>query len=87
MSPGLAAGGPGWQATAMSDIGRFLILLGLAAVAAGVILLFLPRIPWLGRLPGDIVVQRERFTFYFPLATSIVVSLLLTVLLNLFFRR
>jgi len=71
----------------MSDIGRFLILLGLAAVAAGVILLFLPRIPWLGRLPGDIVVQRERFTFYFPLATSIVVSLLLTVLLNLFFRR
>lgn len=71
----------------MSDIGRFLILLGLAAVAAGVILLFLPRIPWLGKLPGDIVVQRERFTFYFPLATSIVVSILLTVLVNVFFRR
>jgi hypothetical protein len=71
----------------MSDIGRFLILLGLAAVAAGVILLFLPRIPWLGKLPGDIVVHRERFTFYFPLATSIVASILLTLLVNLFFRR
>jgi len=71
----------------MSDIGRFLILLGLAAVAAGVILLFLPRIPWLGKLPGDIVVHRERFTFSFPLATSIVASILLTLLVNLFFRR
>jgi hypothetical protein len=71
----------------MSDIGRFLILLGLAAVAAGVILLFLPRIPWLGKLPGDIVVHRERFTFYFPLATSIVASIVLTLLVNLFFRR
>ena len=65
----------------MSEIGRFLILLGLVAVVAGVVMLFLPR------LPGDIMVQRERFTFYFPLATSIVVSILLTLVLNLFFRR
>jgi len=71
----------------MSEIGRFLILLGLVAVVAGVVMLFLPRIPFLGRLPGDIMVQRERFTFYFPLATSIVVSILLTLVLNLFFRR
>ena len=67
--------------------GDFLILLGLVAVVAGVVMLFLPRIPFLGRLPGDIMVQRERFTFYFPLATSIVVSILLTLVLNLFFRR
>jgi hypothetical protein len=71
----------------MSDVGRFLILLGLAAIVVGAALTFLPRIPWLGKLPGDIVVQRERFTFYFPLATSIVVSILLTLVLNLFFRR
>jgi hypothetical protein len=71
----------------MADIGRFLILLGVAAVVAGVLLLLQPRIPWLGRLPGDIVVQRERFTFYFPVVTSIVVSILLTLVLNLFFRR
>lgn len=71
----------------MSEFGRLLIVLGLAAVAVGVIMLFLPRIPWLARLPGDIMVQRERFTFYFPLATSIIVSIVLTLLLNLFFRR
>jgi hypothetical protein len=71
----------------MEGMGRFLILLGVVAVVVGVALLFLPRIPWLGRLPGDIVVQRERFTFYFPLATSLIVSIVLTVLLNLFFRR
>jgi len=71
----------------MSEIGRLLILIGLVAVVAGVVMLFLPRIPFLGRLPGDIMVQRERFTFYFPLATSIVVSILLTLVLNLFFRR
>lgn len=71
----------------MEGLARFLILLGVVAVVAGVVLLFLPRIPWLGRLPGDIVVQRERITFYFPIVTSIVVSIVLTVLLNLFFRR
>lgn len=71
----------------MHDLGRFLIVLGLVVVLVGALLLVLPRIPWLGRLPGDIVVQRERFTFYFPLATSIVVSIVLTVLLNLFWRR
>ena len=71
----------------MDGIGRLLILVGVVAIALGVVLLFLHRIPWLGRLPGDIVVQRERVTLYFPLATSIVVSIVLTVLLNLFFRR
>jgi hypothetical protein len=71
----------------MDAAGRLLIVLGVVAVIVGAALLYLPRIPWLGRLPGDIVVQREGFTFYFPLATSIVVSLVLTLLLNLFFRR
>ena len=71
----------------MDGIGRLLILVGVVAIALGVVLLFLHRIPWLGRLPGDIVVQRERVTLYFPLATSIVVSIVLTILLNIFFRR
>jgi DUF2905 family protein len=71
----------------VDGIGRLLILVGVVAIAVGVVLLFLPRIPWLGRLPGDIVVQRERVTLYVPLATSIVVSIVLTILLNLFFRR
>jgi len=71
----------------VDGLGRLLILVGVVAIAVGVVLLFLPRIPWLGRLPGDIVVQRERVTLYVPLATSIVVSIVLTILLNLFFRR
>lgn len=71
----------------MDGAGRLLIVLGVAAVIVGMALLYLPRIPWLGRLPGDIVVQREGFTVYFPLATSIIVSIVLTLLLNLFFRR
>ncbi|HEV7735527.1 MAG TPA: DUF2905 domain-containing protein [Candidatus Binatia bacterium] len=71
----------------MDGLGRTLIVVGLLVVAIGVALVLAPRIPWLGRLPGDLVVQRERVTFYFPIATSIVVSIVLTVLLNLFFRR
>ena len=71
----------------MEGVGRLLILIGIVAIAAGIVLLYLPRLPWIGRLPGDILVQRERFTLYFPLATSIVISLVLTILLNLFFRR
>jgi hypothetical protein len=74
-------------ATAMQDLGRFLILLGAVLVLAGVGLLLAPRLPWIGRLPGDIVVQRDHFSFYFPLVTSVVVSLVLTLLLNLFLRR
>lgn len=64
-----------------------LVLAGLVLVVAGVALVLAPRIPWIGRLPGDLVIRRERWTFYFPIATSIVVSVVLTLLLNLFFRR
>jgi hypothetical protein len=71
----------------MEGVGRLLILLGVVAVIVGVGLLYLPRVPWVGRLPGDIVVRREGFTVYIPLATSIIVSIVLTLLLNLFFRR
>lgn len=71
----------------MQDVGRMLILLGVVAIVVGAVLLVAPRIPWLGRLPGDIVVERERVTLYFPIVTSIVVSLVLTLLLHLFFRR
>jgi hypothetical protein len=71
----------------MSDLGRVLIVLGGGVLLLGVILLFADRVPWLGRLPGDFAVRRGPVTFYFPLATSIVVSLVLTVLLNLFWRR
>jgi len=71
----------------MQDLGRFLVVLGAIALLAGVVLMLAPRIPWLGRLPGDIVINRGPVSVYFPLATSIVISIVLTVVLNLFWRR
>ena len=68
----------------VSSLGKSLIVVGLVIALIGVLLSFAGRIPWLGRLPGDIYVKRENFTFYFPLATSIVISLLLSFILWLF---
>ncbi len=87
VTPGLPSQPGGGKAGPMQSAGRLLIAVGVIAVLAGLVLLLLPRIPWLGRLPGDIVVRREGFRLYFPIATSIVVSVVLTLLLNLFFRR
>ena len=71
----------------VSDLGRVLILLGLVITLAGVVLVFAGRVPGLGRLPGDVQVQRGNWTFYFPLGTSLVLSLLLTLILWLIGRR
>jgi len=64
-------------------MGRLLVYLGLGIAALG--LLILAGVPF-GKLPGDIMVRRGNFSFYFPLATSIVVSILLTLILSLFRR-
>ncbi|MGD0970761.1 MAG: DUF2905 domain-containing protein [Desulfobaccales bacterium] len=64
----------------MSDLARFLILLGVILVVLGLALLLLPRITGLGRLPGDIIIKRENFTVYFPLGTCILVSLILSLI-------
>lgn len=71
----------------MSEIGKLLIVFGLLIAVAGVAIVLAGRLPWIGRLPGDIHVQRGNFTFYFPLATSILVSLVLTLIFWLFGRR
>ncbi|HEX6970845.1 MAG TPA: DUF2905 domain-containing protein [Limnochordia bacterium] len=70
----------------MNHLGRTLIVIGLVLVGVGLLIGLAGRVPWIGRLPGDIVVRRGNFTFYFPLATSILVSLLLTLLFSLFRR-
>lgn len=70
----------------MSDFGRLLILLGVVFVGLGLLLTFAGKIPWLGRLPGDIYYQGERVTIYFPIMTSLVISLVLTLLLYLLRR-
>lgn len=68
----------------MSDLARLLIFAGLLLVAVGVVLLLAPKIPWLGKLPGDFTWQRGNFTFYFPLGTCLLISIILTLLFSLF---
>lgn len=70
----------------MAGLGKMLIYLGLYLVVVGVILSLGGKIPWLGHLPGDITIERERFTFYFPLATCALISVIITLVLY-FFRR
>ncbi len=68
------------------DFGRLLMIAGVVMVAIGALFSFGARIPWLGRLPGDIVVERENVRFYFPIVTSIIISIILTVIAALFRR-
>ncbi len=68
----------------LHTLGRFLILVGLVIALVGLLLVLSEKIPWLGRLPGDILIKKGKWTFYFPLATSILLSILITLLINLF---
>lgn len=70
-----------------SDVGKALVAFGLLIALAGVVLMLVGRVPWLGRLPGDIHIERGSFSFYFPLATSLLLSVVLTLLLYIVGRR
>ena len=70
----------------MAEFSKTLIYIGIALVVLGLFFSVVGKIPWLGNLPGDITIQRERFTFYFPLTTCILVSVIITLVLY-FFRR
>jgi hypothetical protein len=69
---------------AMADLGKILISIGLLLVLLGLLFSFAGKLPWLGHLPGDISIQRERFTFYFPLTTCILISLIIWLVQYLF---
>ncbi len=73
----------------MEGIGKHLVLIGIVITAIGGGLMFFDKIPFLGKLPGDIRIEKENFRFYFPLTTSIFVSLLISVVLWLiqYFRK
>lgn len=71
----------------IQNIGKLLIVMGVIIIAAGALLLLSGKLPWIGRLPGDILIQKKNFTFYFPLATGILVSILLTLIFWLLGRR
>jgi Protein of unknown function (DUF2905) len=72
---------------AVNDIGKWLIIFGMILVILGATLIQAGKIPWLGRLRGDIYIQRRNFTFFFPLTTSILISVVLSLLVYLFSRR
>jgi uncharacterized protein HemY len=71
----------------LSHLGKLLILLGLFLALVGVLVLIAGKIPWLGKLPGDIFIQKKNFSFYFPLTTSIILSIILTLLLYFIMRK
>lgn len=71
----------------LESLGKMLLILGIVLALIGGAILLVGQVPFLGRLPGDIVIERKNFSFYFPLTTSIVVSILLTLLFSLFSRR
>ena len=70
----------------MTPLGKMLIVLGVVFILIGLGFLFADKIPWLGRLPGDIYVKRGNFSFYFPLGTCIVISIVLSLIFWLFRR-
>ncbi len=70
----------------LSGLGKILIIFGIAMAGIGILLVLAPKIPWLGKLPGDILVKKDNFHFYFPLTTCIIISIVLTLLFYLFRR-
>ena len=77
-----------------SELGKMIIFMGLGIVAIGIIISLIGKLPsegsglgWLGKLPGDFFIKRDNFTFYFPLTTSIIISIVGSLLFYLFMRR
>jgi hypothetical protein len=68
----------------LGALGKTLIIFGVILVGIGLLLTLGDKIPWIGKLPGDIYIKREKCTFYFPIVTCIIISLILTLLFALF---
>ena len=71
----------------MQELGKTLIVFGVILVGIGLVLTFANKIPFVGRLPGDILVQKKNFTFYFPITTSILISIILSLIFWLWSKR
>lgn len=70
-----------------SFVGRFMILAGAILIVMGIVILSKGRVPFLGRLPGDIRIEREGFRFYFPIVTCIIISIVLSLIMILLTRK
>ncbi|MBI2049507.1 DUF2905 domain-containing protein [Candidatus Roizmanbacteria bacterium] len=71
----------------MTEFGKIIIFIGIILLIIGAVITLSPKVPFLGKLPGDFLIQKNGFSFYFPLATSIVISIILTILINLLSRK
>lgn len=87
MNSGREAFGRGAIMQGFDSLGKLLILFGLILAAVGTLILFVGKVPFIGKLPGDIYIQRKNFSFYFPLTTSILLSIILTLLFSFLSRR
>jgi hypothetical protein len=68
----------------MPGIGKLFIVLGVVLILVGLAFMFGDKIPYIGKLPGDIFIKKEKFSFYFPITTSILISIILTILFSIF---
>jgi hypothetical protein len=72
---------------AVEPLGKMLLYIGIILMLIGGFFLIMAKLPWFGRLPGDFVYQREGLTIILPITTMLLVSLVLTIILNLIWRR
>jgi hypothetical protein len=72
---------------ASQPLGKLLIVVGIFLVVMGILIVLAPKMPYIGRLPGDIHIKRDNFVFYFPLVSSIIISIILSLILDLIFGR
>ncbi len=68
----------------MAGMGKLFVVLGIVLILVGLAFMFGDKIPYIGRLPGDIFIKKEKFSFYFPITTSILISIILTILFSIF---
>lgn len=68
----------------LPGLGKILIATGLVIVGIGILLVLTPKVSWFGKLPGDILIKKDNFRFYFPVTTCIIISIILTFLFYLF---
>ena len=71
----------------MGSMGKMLVIFGIIFLVTGLCLQLVEKLPGVGRLPGDIYIKKGPMTFYFPLATSLLISVLLSIVLSLFWRK
>ena len=71
----------------MKEFGTYIIIFGIFLVIIGGLLVFSNKIPLLGKLPGDILIKKKNFSFYFPITTCIILSIILSIIIRIFFKK